>query len=115
MTKKSNFWGYFTLIILLGQVLACQNEPLKQTSLPDEKIARIMADLSIAEAATNGLIGYAKDSLLHVYIRQVFEIHTVTPALYEENLRIIAHDLLHIGVIVSRADSMLIQDAPEKR
>lgn len=115
MTQKTNFWGFLSLLVMVCSLLACAAEPVKQTSLPDEKMARIMADLSIAEAATNGLVGYSKDSLLHVYIRQVFDIQEVTAEMYEENLRILAQDLPRMEAIVTRADSMLIRDAPEKK
>lgn len=115
MTQKTNIWGFLSRLVLVCSLLACASETVKQPSLTDEKIARIMADLSIAEAATNGLVGFAKDSLLHVYIRQVFDIQGVTPEKYEEDLRILAHDLARMEAIVLRADSMLIQDAPEKK
>lgn len=87
----------------------CQepSDVIAKQSMPDEKIARIMADLSIAEAATNGLNGYQKDSLMHVYFTQVFQMHGVSAEAYERDLRIIASDLQHMEEIVKKAEEFL--------
>lgn len=82
-------------------------EKVEQPSLPDEKISRIMADLFTAEAATNGLSGYAKDSLLQVYFNQVLEMHNVSKEEYEKNLRLIANDLPRMEEIVKQAETLL--------
>lgn len=74
-----------------------------QPTVPAEKLARVMADLYIAEAATQGLAGYQKDSLLRFYNRQVFEIHGLTPAEYQENLRLFSQNESDIDAIVKRS------------
>ncbi len=76
---------------------------LEQPTLSDEKIARVMADLYIAEAATTGLAGQTKDSLTQIYYNQVFQIHELTPAEYEKNLQILAQENGHIERVVSRS------------
>lgn len=68
-----------------------------------------MADISIAEAATTGLNGYAKDSLTQAYYKQVFEMHGVTLEAYEQDLRILARDLARMEVIVKQADEFLTE------
>ncbi len=68
-----------------------------------------MADLALADAATTGLAGYTKDSLMQVYFKQVFEIHGVTEEAYEKDLRILADDLNHMEVIVKKADELLTE------
>ncbi len=100
------------VILTLGLLGACQFTPPEQPSLPDEKIARIMADLSIADAATTGLASYAKDTLMAAYFKQVFEIHGVTLQNYEKDLRIIANDLPRMGRIVKQAEALLTLDKP---
>lgn len=82
-------------------------EKVEQPTLPDEKISRIMADLFTAEAATNGLSGYPKDSLLQVYFKQVLEMHNVTKEEYEKDLRLIANDLTRMQAIVKQAEALL--------
>ena len=90
---------------------ACRPEG-EQPALSDEKIARIMGDLYVAEAATNGLTGYSKDSLTHVYYRQVFEMHGVTREAYEKDLRLIVRDVARMEAIMDRAGEMI---EPEKK
>jgi hypothetical protein len=75
--------------------------------MKDEKIARIMADLSVAEAATNGLNGYQKDSLMQAFYKQVFKMHGTTAEAYENDLRIIASDLGRMEEIVKQAEELL--------
>lgn len=75
--------------------------------MPNEKIARVMADLCVAEAATNGLNGYQKDSLMQAYFKQVFQMHGITPEAYESDLRIIASDLGRMEEIVNQAEALL--------
>lgn len=66
-----------------------------------------MADLSLANAATNGLSGNAKDSLMQVYFKQVFEIHNTTLEVFEKDLRIIAQDLTRMEKIAKVSDDIL--------
>lgn len=96
-------------MIALGAMLLgarCQQKTERPT-LSDPVVARIMADLFVAEAATNGLSGYSKDSLTEIYYRQVFEMHGVAKAEYEKNVRIISKDELHIGAVVDSAVALL--------
>lgn len=101
--KKYLFPG---LLILATCLFACK-EKTEQPSLSDEKISRIMADLFIADAATTGLSGYPKDSLMHVYFNQVLEMHGVTKEEYEKNLRLIANDLPRMEAVVRQAEALL--------
>ena len=109
--RKFGHWtldiGYWILFFVL--LTACQSSSSNQPVLPDDKIARIMADLSIADAATTGLAGYAKDSLMHAYFNQVFEIHGVSKENYEKDLRILAENLVHMEEIVKMADELLTE------
>lgn len=88
-------------------VIACQQKQTEQPSLSDATIAQIMADLHVAEAATTGLGGYEKDSLTHMYFKQVFEIHGVSKDEYERDVRIIARDELRLGEVADSAIALL--------
>jgi hypothetical protein len=89
---------------------ACQNNNQEQPVLSDDKIAQIMADLSVADAATNGLTpGYTKDSLMHVYFNQTFVIHGISLDIYEKDLRILAQDLPRMERIVKKAQTLLTE------
>jgi hypothetical protein len=104
--------GRFFLFVsgLMFFYTACQNNNQEQPLLSDDKIARIMADLSVADAATNGLTsGYTKDSLMHVYFDQTFVIHGTSLEIYEKDLRILAADLPRMEQIVKKAQVLLTE------
>lgn len=99
-----NILVFFIPALLLQ---GCQGENSQSQDISDEKIARIMADLYIAEAATIGMTGYPKDSLMQVYYKQVFEIHGTDKVVYENNLRLISNDLEHLKQVVLEARELL--------
>lgn len=102
----------FSLGCLTALLFSCGEKVKEQPSLSDEKISRIMADLFTAEAATNGLSGYPKDSLMQIYFKQVLEMHQVSKEEYEKNLRLISNDLPRMEAIVKSAEALL---SPEKK
>ena len=100
--------------LVLPFLLACGGKKAEETqTLSDEKISRIMADLYVAEAATTGLSGYSKDSLMKVYYLQVFELHGVTAESYEKDLRVVGNDLEHLKAVVHEAQRLL--DGSQKK
>lgn len=101
----------FPLLILTILFSACQQNT-EQPSVPDEKIARIMADLYVAEAATTGLSGYQKDSLKHVYYDQTLKMHGITKEQYEKDLRILVRDVPRMETIMEQVQKIL---DPEKK
>lgn len=101
------FTAFNLVVLALGWTSACQSKSPEQTTLSDEKVAQIMADLSVANAATNGLSGNSKDSLMQVYFKQVFEIHNTSLEVYEKDLRIIAQDFSRMEKIAKVADDIL--------
>lgn len=102
----------FSLWFLAAFLSSCGEKTKEQPSLSDEKISHIMADLFTAEAATNGLSGYPKDSLMQIYFKQVLEMHKVSKEEYEKNLRLISNDLPRMEAIVKNAETLL---SPEKK
>ncbi len=85
----------------------------EQTTLTDDQIARIIADMNVAEAAANGLSGYSKDSLTHFYYDQVLKLHGTTKDEYEKNLHILANDLPRMHAILDQVDHILEPDKKE--
>ena len=98
---------YLISCLSLCCFLACTGDAMEKPTLSDEKLARIMADLNIAEAATIGLAGYPKDSLVQVYVTQVFEIHGTSLEEYEKNLRIVGADLPRLKGVVDSSIVLL--------
>ncbi|MCB0524894.1 MAG: DUF4296 domain-containing protein [Saprospiraceae bacterium] len=105
-----NRFVFFIWISLFVSLMSCQEKKTEVQTLDDEKLARVMADLNVAEAATLGLSGYPKDSLIMVYYNQVFEIHGTSLEEYEKNLRIVSADLPHLKQIVDMAGDNLNGD-----
>ncbi|MBK9336267.1 MAG: DUF4296 domain-containing protein [Lewinellaceae bacterium] len=104
------------LLLLAGAMApaaACEQHE-GQPVLPDETVARIMADLYVAEAATTGLGGYSRDSLMHIYYGQVFDIHQVTREQYEKDLLFRARDEAHMEEVVDAAIALLQPEADKK-
>lgn len=102
--------GFWVLALIAVGLSSCQ-EQVEQPSLSDEVMSRIMADLYVAEAATNGLSGYKKDSLMFAYYEQVFDLHGVSRADYERDLRLIARDESRMEEMVSAATALLEPEA----
>ena len=88
--------------LLLGPI-ACRTDSQSAADIGPDQYARIMADLSVAEAATLGLSGYAKDSLQQVYFMQVFAKHQITQAQYEAATSYYASDLDQMRDIIHKA------------
>ncbi len=93
------------VVIVAVLLTACRSE--ERLQLSEEQIARIMADLHIAEAATSGLVGYQKDSLLYRYYEQIFTLHQVDQQTYERDLRLLAREEARMQAVVERAEELL--------
>ena len=91
---------------------SCQPKP-KAASMSDAALARLSADLYIAEAATNGLAGYERDSLAQLYFKQVLEMHGATMDQYEKDLRLIVNDLPRMEAILQKAQEHLTDKKKE--
>lgn len=96
-------------LLCLSILLSCTGRQTEKPSISDENLAQIMADLKVAEAATIGLSGYQKDSLMKVYFAQVFEIHGTDLEEYEKNLRIVSADMNHFQRILLESLELLEQ------
>ncbi len=68
-----------------------------------------MADLHLADAATNGIVGNAKDSLHKVYIGQVMTIHGIDFTTFEQELKLRSQDLPRLERIQNQIDTLLKQ------
>jgi hypothetical protein len=101
-------------ICLVGALALSRCQPTEQTRLPEETLVRIMADLHIAEAATTGLTGFRKDSLLYLYYEQIFALHGVKRADYEHDIRLLSRDEDRMMRIVEEAEALLKEAAGEQ-
>jgi len=70
-----------------------------------------MADMHVAEAATNGTAGFSKDSITQAYFDQVMEMHGVTQDSFEKNLKILTQDIDHLKRVLEKARDMVTDTA----
>ncbi len=98
----------FLLLLLSAFLVSCDfQQKAESPGVSDEKMARVIADLAIADAATNGLNGYEKDSLMQAYFQQVLQLHGLTLEQHEKNLRLYANDMDKMQEILENAEMLL--------
>lgn len=91
---------------------ACRNQ-VEQPDLTNDKFARIMADLYIADGATSGLGAFQRDSLAQIYYGQVMTIHGITRERYEKNLQLLARDIVRMDAVFKQVETLL-KNQPKK-
>jgi hypothetical protein len=100
--------NYFLPLAICWLLAAsCTKKTTKQAPLTDEQLSVLMAELAIAEGATTGLSGYAKDTMARHYFRQVFTMQGVTQEAYIESYYMLAEDLPRMESVMVMADSMI--------
>jgi hypothetical protein len=112
------FMKKYILISCLG-LFACQQtaqQAQETTTIPEEKLVRIMADVALADGAVSNLSGYRRDSLAHVYYQQVYELHGITFEEYEQNLQAVSTNTPKLEALVAQARALLTakMDNPPK-
>jgi hypothetical protein len=93
----------------------CQQDQTETPTIDEVKMARIMADLAIGEAATTGLSGTRKDSLQQVYFNQTLTIHRVSIEDYEKNLQLYAKDLPKLLQISNASEKLVDREKKEEK
>lgn len=76
------------ILILLCSVftaMACSNNR-EELPLSEEKMAHILADIHVAEAAIKEATGSDKDSLEQLYYQRIMKIHGVSRADFDSTL-----------------------------
>ena len=99
------------IIIYLLIFGACQqtSAPLE---VPEDKVAKIIADLSIAEGSVTMLSGYKRDSLAHAYYKQVYEMNGITLEEYEKYLRILVIDTDRLESVLKKSEQLTNSPTP---
>lgn len=99
---------FLFLSLMAACISACNfQNTAEQPTVSEEKMARVLADLAIADAATNGIAGYEKDSLAQMYFKQVLELHGLTLEQHEKNLRIYAKDSGKMKELLNKAGALV--------
>jgi hypothetical protein len=109
--KKETFFGL--LVLFLG-FSACQ-QPMRgtaQEAVPEDKVAKIIAEIALADGAVSALSGFKHDSFVHAYYKQIYEINGITLEEYEKYLRILANDTERLEGVVKKAEQYLKDKQP---
>ena len=79
--------------IFIFALLSCNNKSKVELPFEDDKIVAILADLHFAKSASTVHSKEIRDSMRSVYEAQVFTIHKITKAEFNELKRLLETDL----------------------
>ena len=88
---KLRMTKFYISILIFFFLQSCRKA--NSYSLEETEIAKILCDLHVAEAAVAMQESSKKDSLLHHYYRQVYEIHHLTESDFRANMEQLQSDL----------------------
>lgn len=80
----------YALIIVLA-MQSCDNSP--DYSMDESKMAEVICDLHLAESAAAQQEGSRKDSIIQLYYRQIYEIHSISENDFIKNMGLLKTDL----------------------
>jgi hypothetical protein len=69
-------------VLIFLSFISCEERP--SCTIPEDQLVMVLGDMQVAEAAAQSLIGAVKDSVLEVYYGQIFSIHGVERASFEQ-------------------------------
>jgi Domain of unknown function (DUF4296) len=75
-------------VCTLCLVVACGEKKEKQLTLSDDKMADVLVDVHIVEAALQDVNFRLRDSVKIVFYKQVYEMNGITEAQFVENIEI---------------------------
>lgn len=101
-----------TVLPLITALLLCYSCQMGQSTetpaLSDETLVRIMIDIHLAQAATNNLAGYQRDSTVLAYYEQIMAMQHTTMDAYEQSMRAVAKDPTHLKRILDAAEQAFL-------
>ena len=99
----------FMLCGVLFSLFSCGKSDLP-LSIREEALIPILADVHLAEAALQNTYGAVKDSLSGLYYEQIFTIHGVSQADFEQTMSILREDPLRMERIYGRVLELLTEE-----
>lgn len=82
---------YLILLGCFSLLVSCKPRPMR-LPVEEDKLIRMLADVHVAEAALQGLLGHTKDSMANVYYDQICSIHGVDRPLFDSALQILQEE-----------------------
>jgi hypothetical protein len=101
---RSLLFGVLTAAFLTAR---CTSYSEKKAVLTDDQVTRVLAELAIADGATLGLAGYAKDTMALRYYNQVFAITGVRKEDFAQSIDALSDDPKRLKAIMERAEALL--------
>lgn len=98
---------FVALSIATILTISCTNSSKRRAVLTDVQVAKVLAELAIADGATLGLAGYVKDTMALRYYNQVFEITGVRKEDFEQSIEALSDNPGRLKSIMEQADSLL--------
>ena len=97
----------FSALVFAFFTFAACSEEAPVLPLGEEKMAHILADVHLAEAAIRNATGADKDSLEQLYYKRIMEIHQISRQDYDSTLYLIQMNPDRIVRVYNRASTIL--------
>lgn len=94
--------------------LSCQERPV-ELLIAEDKLVNVLADTHMAEAAIQNLIKSDKDSVGEVYYQQIYEIHGIAEADFEQTMTILREDPIRMEKIYNQVLEKLSTEKAENK
>lgn len=98
------------LCVFFVVLLLCSCTDQARYTLDSVRMAAVIADLHIAEAAASQQEGSKKDSIIKVYYRQIYEIHKTNEDEFLQNLEMLKTDVEEMEKVYK-----IVNDSLDKR
>lgn len=96
---------YFCLLLFLGG-LACGSSP--ELPVPEDKMAQILKDMLVAEAAMQRVGRSKKDTLQKLYYNQIYKIHNIDSAALAQSFQQMQEDPALSQTLYEKAEQLLV-------
>ncbi len=94
-------WKYgFLFLMLLSSCTA--EEPVPEPTIPEEKMAKILAEIHLAEGGFQNEVNLTKDSLANLYYNFIFTKHGITDKEFFKNHNIYFHSAERLEKLYER-------------
>lgn len=102
---------FFLLFVL--SATSCTEQEIEPL-IEEPMMIRLLADLHVSEAATQHFEVVIRDSFRQVYYEQIFEIHEIDQALFEEELKNLKKNPKKLNTYYDKVIKLLEKDKMQK-
>lgn len=96
----------FTAIFFIA--ISCKSSVYKDLPIKGEKLINVLTDAYIAESAMQSLTEGLKDSLGRIYYQQLFEIHQISSADFENTIQMLETDPKLLDKLYSKVQEKFV-------